>query len=113
MDADLADRVGHDHGSHHRAHHHELHGPGPDVSPLLTIDYWLLTFNRHSEGIKNAWNLSECLYLYHEHFVDACAIIPCTILDRGTSWPSADELGEEGGEDQDYEAYYEDRMSIK
>ena len=27
--------------------------------------------------------------------------------------PSADELGEEGGEDQDYEAYYEDRMSIK
>ena len=26
---------------------------------------------------------------------------------------SADELGEEGGEDQDYEAYYEDRMSIK
>ena len=39
MDADLADRVGHDHGCHHRAHHHELHGPGPDVSPLLTIDY--------------------------------------------------------------------------
>ena len=39
MDEDLADRVGHDHGSHHRAHHHELHGPGPDVNPLLTIDY--------------------------------------------------------------------------